>query len=608
MPIPLIYLVGLGLTLAACANKKPEEKNECWEDTPEGRKPCKREAIPGPNPPMDTDGDGVPDDRDQCPNEAHIGSSDGCAPKIAVIDPENPSLFCDGDNDGDGIKNCEDQCPDIAGIAEAKGCTDLSYPLNKDYFHLVAEQSSAFQQIDTSRPCTHFYPLTNHTGTLLWSNGHSLKVRTTTQATDTVILSVSQLEPDIDLCPLRKAVAIDSRGRNVVLWQQGSAGELSTLFFQRFEANGTPIGDKITVDSFPMPNLGPRGDVKIASLAIKQNDDAVVAWVNRDKVMLREFPVTGADRPNQLVNVRSIYNPRSVNPDIALDSYGNMAVVWQEGTDETGKIGNAIYEANRTDPNSRFVGSISSQGENPSVAIAGGLIAYSWEEQGIRFQMQEKSATLYYVDKWSAPLTIEDSTTALHPSVVLDLSGRLTLSWLNVRADSNAYQLELKDFANYQWVAVQSPVSSLTIDGAVAAGWAPLISTRGLQSSLALFYPSPDTATWQIPFFDWMGSQSPVPGPALELEPTLITIGSGPAVLNWRNVGSELLTFTWSLSGGFFIQRDTARLSQGNETLESATGKANMMVSDGTSYTGNLTLRTNDPAHSVVTVTIQRGR
>lgn len=605
MPAPIIYLIGLGL-LMACA-KKPEEKNECWENTPEGRKPCKREVDPGPKPPMDTDGDGVADDKDLCPTEAHIGSSDGCAPQLVVINPQNPTLFCDGDNDGDGIKNCDDQCPDIAGIVEAKGCTDLSYPLNKDYFHLVAEQASVFQQVDTSNPCAHFYPLENHTGTLLWSNGHGLKVRTTTQTTDTVILSVPQVEPGIDLCPLRKAIAIDSQGRNVVLWQQGSAGELSTLFFQRFEANGTPIGDKVVIDSFPMPNLGPRGDVKIASLAIKQNDDTVVAWVNRDKVMLREFPVTGADMPNQLVNIRSIYNPRSVNPDIALDSYGNMAVVWQEGTDETGKIGSAIYEANRPDPNSRFVGSISSQGENPVVAIAGGLIAYSWEEQGIRFQMQEKSGNSY-TDKWNEPLTITNTTTALHPSVVLDLSGRLTLSWFNARTDSNAYQLEFKDFANYQWVSVQSPIPSHLIDEAVVASWAPLISTRGMQSSLALFYPNPDSATWQIPFFDWMGSQTPVPGPSLEWEPSSITIGSGPAVLNWRNVGSESLTFTWSLSSGFFIHRGTAHLSQGNETLESATGKINMLVSDGSSHTGSLTLQTNDPRHQSVTVTIQGGR
>jgi outer membrane protein OmpA-like peptidoglycan-associated protein len=52
---------------------------------------------------VDTDGDGVPDNIDQCPAEK--GIINGCP-----------------DNDNDGIINKSDACPDIAGLTRYKGC------------------------------------------------------------------------------------------------------------------------------------------------------------------------------------------------------------------------------------------------------------------------------------------------------------------------------------------------------------------------------------------------------------------------------------------------------------------------------------------------------
>ncbi|MEI7735284.1 MAG: OmpA family protein [Ferruginibacter sp.] len=51
----------------------------------------------------DTDGDGVPDDKDSCPTEK--GALNGCP-----------------DSDNDGIADKEDQCKNVPGIAKYKGC------------------------------------------------------------------------------------------------------------------------------------------------------------------------------------------------------------------------------------------------------------------------------------------------------------------------------------------------------------------------------------------------------------------------------------------------------------------------------------------------------
>jgi len=55
----------------------------------------------------DTDGDGIYDKYDACPEVAGLEEFNGCP-----------------DSDGDGIQDSEDACPNVAGLAELNGCPD----------------------------------------------------------------------------------------------------------------------------------------------------------------------------------------------------------------------------------------------------------------------------------------------------------------------------------------------------------------------------------------------------------------------------------------------------------------------------------------------------
>ncbi len=55
----------------------------------------------------DSDGDGVEDSKDECANKAGLAKFNGCP-----------------DTDGDGIEDREDACPEVAGLAEFNGCAD----------------------------------------------------------------------------------------------------------------------------------------------------------------------------------------------------------------------------------------------------------------------------------------------------------------------------------------------------------------------------------------------------------------------------------------------------------------------------------------------------
>ena len=94
----------------------------------------------------DTDKDGIPDNKDACPEVAGLKEFNGCPDTDgdgipdkddACPQVEGPKEFngCP-DTDGDGIADKDDKCPDVAGPAENGGCpwpdTDGDGVLDKD--------------------------------------------------------------------------------------------------------------------------------------------------------------------------------------------------------------------------------------------------------------------------------------------------------------------------------------------------------------------------------------------------------------------------------------------------------------------------------------------
>lgn len=78
----------------------PDRRDKC-PNTPPGVQVDKHGC------PLDRDGDGVPDYLDKCPDEPGLPEHDGCP-----------------DRDGDGIPDHLDECPDVPGLAKFNGCPD----------------------------------------------------------------------------------------------------------------------------------------------------------------------------------------------------------------------------------------------------------------------------------------------------------------------------------------------------------------------------------------------------------------------------------------------------------------------------------------------------
>ncbi|RSK41609.1 OmpA family protein [Mangrovimonas spongiae] len=94
----------------------------------------------------DSDGDGIEDGKDDCPNEAGLAEFNGCPDTdgdgVADKDDACPAVAGEKalagcpDADGDGIADKDDNCPNEAGPAENNGCpwpdTDGDNVLDKD--------------------------------------------------------------------------------------------------------------------------------------------------------------------------------------------------------------------------------------------------------------------------------------------------------------------------------------------------------------------------------------------------------------------------------------------------------------------------------------------
>ena len=100
------------------------------------KEPAPLKAVEIPQAPKDTDGDGINDDVDKCPEVAGVAQYEGCPVPDTDSDGINDSLDkCPTvagiakyngcpipDTDGDGINDELDKCPTVAGTAKYEGC------------------------------------------------------------------------------------------------------------------------------------------------------------------------------------------------------------------------------------------------------------------------------------------------------------------------------------------------------------------------------------------------------------------------------------------------------------------------------------------------------
>ncbi|MDO8527109.1 MAG: thrombospondin type 3 repeat-containing protein [Deltaproteobacteria bacterium] len=596
MVAPIIFGLAFLAGLAGCNSRRVKEEEGCWTETADGRVPCSPVLVEGASEPVDSDGDRIPDEADQCPESPNIGSPDGCPPKSGVIDPDHPSSDCGADADRDGMKDCEDQCPLSFGIRQTEGCFESAYPVSIDSYRLAPLQSHS-HVLGALKPCVHVAGFAE-TPILLWSSGRALHVY---NGTERMLPVEPEGTADIDLCSLEKAITRDAQGNMTVLWNEGAAGDAAHLWLQRFTNAMEPLGEKQMLDVFPMPNLGPLADNRIATLGMKPGGDAVAVWVNRDKVLMRDYDATGILGSEVLVNDRDIHIEQSINPSVAVDEEGRVAVAWQIGSAPMGPLGLAVWEAG-----SRrlfYVGAVDELARHPAVAFAGGLLAVVWENSGILHlqSIRKENGSWHDLGSIIVAQPTPEVSHLLHPAILLDNRQRMVVAWEGFRHDTEPFKIFWKTYLNNPG---QGEGDSVVLqDEDIPFAWSRLWSDP-TGSAVHLLYPAGQQPFWNVESFLWEGNQAPLPGPGFFLENSNPVFTENVAMLNIENRGEQVLEIRGQLPRGFSIHRSGGTTESFEDSLPSLAGKIYLITAAGRGESGLLRLETNDPAHLQALVTL----
>jgi hypothetical protein len=247
------------------------------------------------------------------------------------------------------------------------------------------------------------------------------------------------------------SVASDAQGNFVITWQSGDSFAFNTsIFAQRYSANGLPIGAAFRVDTIDdFTNGGAR-------IAMNAAGDFVIAWSAYGHgtgpdfidVYARRFsadgtPLSSAFRVNSYTN----YIQRSVS--VAIDAAGNFVITWQD--ESSTDIYAQRYAADGTRRGDEFRVNTSTNDEQNDSQVAmdaAGDFAITWASEN-----QDGGFTGVYAQRYSADGTPQGSefrvntTTAYHqkhPVIAMDATGDFTVAWSNV-SHLNAYPFYVYD-------------------------------------------------------------------------------------------------------------------------------------------------------------------
>ncbi len=133
------------------------------------------------------------------------------------------------------------------------------------------------------------------------------------------------------------AVAINSSGRFIVVWQDKRDGSQYDIYGQRYLSDGNPAGDnfKVNTDSGDAYQGTP-------SIAIDSTGNFVVVWVDGRNGMSELYGQLYAPDGNPMganfqINADSGY-AQQTEPSVAADQQGNFVVVWVDGSDIYGQL------------------------------------------------------------------------------------------------------------------------------------------------------------------------------------------------------------------------------------------------------------------------------
>jgi hypothetical protein len=421
----------------------------------------------------DEDKDGIPNYRDECPrngtNDAttlnRLLAPNGCPTGCFVENRNSTKLICPSDKDGDGVPDDVDQCPDSPNIGTPDGCPpmeDMGHMPPEDMLGPQLSDRRSFLIQTTSLPaCIQGALGVNGETSLLWQENGALFSLNGTFSDISLSGTPQKLTTASDslnsTCSAKKGVALLNDGSRVFVYSRGAVGDRVGIFFQKQGGDGSTLLPETEITSFPTPQLGNDGQNNFVSVAASGNG-FIVAWTDRDRVKARRYsPQNDVAAEINPVNDRNPLGARRINPDIIVNNDGGFTIVWQEGEGASGPLKRADFQADGQKAGEVAV--TTNNGLRPSVASGADLSAVVWSDTSLNigslrfFQGQQSSdANLFSF------ISSSSAQEVLLPIVQMDSLKRTTLAWVKpeTAGEFGVYLLGMGDPSNAKNDVVRS--------------------------------------------------------------------------------------------------------------------------------------------------------
>ena len=240
-------------------------------------------------------------------------------------------------------------------------------------------------------------------------------------STWSAVINLSSTSDDSD----DSCIAIDSSGNISVAWEEG--GFPDEIFFRCSQDNGASWSAAVNISN----TSGDSGD---PAIAVDSSGNINVVWEDDDPGNDDTYFARSEDNGSTWSQVKNVSNSgdNSRDPDIAVDNSGNINVVWRQST----PADNEVYYSRSTDNGATWV-----QGKNvsnnaadswdPAIAVdSSGNINVVWDELTPGNWDIYLSRSSNNGAGWSAAVNISNNSgDSEYPAIAVDSAGNLNVVW-----------------------------------------------------------------------------------------------------------------------------------------------------------------------------------
>ncbi len=240
------------------------------------------------------------------------------------------------------------------------------------------------------------------------------------------------------------SVASDAAGNFIVVWESfGQDGSTDGVFARRFAVDATPIGTEFLVNS---STINSQDDPRVA---VDLTGDFAIAWeaFNHDgsaaSVVVQRYSSAGVKLGGEIL-VNSYTTGAQLDPDIAMDAFGNFVIVWTSMNQDGSLAGifGQRFDSDGTPQGTEFRANTFTTGTQDEASVAAdlaGSFTIVWESHG-----QDGNANGVFAQRYNTVGSVVGTEFQVNTvssysqddaAVSMDVAGGFTIAWESIGQD-----------------------------------------------------------------------------------------------------------------------------------------------------------------------------